>query len=112
MDTLVSIGEQSKQWKDVIDNLVMKPIIKEILIQNNVVMFPIKDEYLSLPLVIWTTIFLHILHTIFGVRMISHKNLFYFVNMLQINNKNNNKFRFSNKYNGVFKNKCLYIKYD
>lgn len=112
MDTLVSIGEQSKQWKDVIDNLVMKPIIKEILIQNNVVMFPIKDEYLSLPLVIWTTIFLHIFHTIFGVRMISHKNLFYFVNMLQINNKNNNKFRFSNKYNGVFKNKCLYIKYD
>lgn len=102
MDTLVSIGEQSNQWKGVIDNLVMKPIIKEILIQNNIVIFTIKEEYKSLPLVIWTNIFLHIFHKIFGIKMISHKNLLYFVEMLPINTKKNNKFNFSNKCTGIF----------
>ena len=102
MNTLANIGERANEWKEVVEKFVMEPIKKEIILKNNMVDIPFKEEYVRLPEVIWTNLFLHIFHGM-GVRMISHKNLKYFMEMLS---KNMNKFHFSNKCQGIFlKNK-------
>ena len=102
MNTLVSVGERANEWKEVVEKFVMEPIKKDIILKNNMVDLPFKEDYVRLPEVIWTNLFLHIFHGM-GVRMISHKNLKYFMEMLS---KNMNKFHFSNKCQGIFlKNK-------
>jgi tRNA(Ile)-lysidine synthetase-like protein len=110
MDTLVSVGEQSRQWKNVVEKFVMDPIKREITKRDDgVIVFPVKPEYTHLPLVIWTTIFLHIFHTMLGVKMISHKNVEYFAKMLSNNLSKCNRFHFSNKCIGIFTNNFLLV---
>ena len=105
MDTLLRVGEHANDWKEVVEKFVMEPIKKEILLKKNVVDIPFKEEYVRLPEVIWTNLFLYIFHGM-GVKMISHKNLIYFVETLSKNAEKSNKFHFSNKCAGVFlKNK-------
>ena len=101
MHTLVDIGDQANEWKEVVEKFVLEPIKKGIVLKKNVVDIPFKDEYVKLPEVIWTKLFLYIFHGM-GVRMISHKNLTYFVETLYTNVEKSNKFNFSNKCGGVF----------
>ena len=110
MDTLLSIGEQSRQWKGIVEKFVMEPIKREIRKRDDgVIEFPMKPEYMELPLVVWTNIFLHIFHTMLGVKMISHKNVEYFVKMLPNNLSKYNRFHFSNKCKGIFTKEYLQI---
>jgi tRNA(Ile)-lysidine synthetase-like protein len=106
MDTLLAIGEQSRQWKGIVEKFVMEAIKRDFKRgfkrDKDIIIFEIKEEYKDLPLVIWTNIFLHIFHTMLGVKMISHKNIEYFMETLSNNIAKSNKFRFSNNCMGVF----------
>lgn len=106
----INIGEQSKQWRSVIDAFILEPIKKEIVFKGHepgsagschTVEIPIKDDYIYLPQVIWANIFLFVFHSI-GVRMISHKNISYFMETLKNNVEKKNQFRFSNHCVGIF----------
>jgi tRNA(Ile)-lysidine synthetase-like protein len=99
MDTLFAIGEQSSQWKWIFEKFVMEPIKRDIIKKDDIIIFSIKED---LPLVIWTNIFLHIFHIMLGVKMISHKNIKYFMETLSNNIAKSNKFRFSNNCIGIF----------
>lgn len=109
-DTLIGLANQSKEWSSVVENFVLKPIKNTIKIdkENKTVEFEVKEEYLTLPHVVWTNLFLHMFHNI-GKKMISKKNIIYFLKTLSRNIEKDNCFMFSNGMKGSFRNSCLNI---
>lgn len=111
-NVLVDMGNQSEQWKDLVEQFVLLPIKNSIIFcggggddekgeKNKKVIIEIKKEYLSLPYVVWVKIFLYIFHNSKKC-MISKKNLLYFLKTLHKNMDKSHEFMFSNGTKGFF----------
>jgi len=109
-EKIINISKQSYEWNNFIEETVFKPLQESIIFnQNNkYIIIPIKDNIKKLPRVLWLNLFLFIFHKK-GKKMISNKNLDYFINTLDRNIQKENKFMFSNKCIGSFKSDKLII---
>jgi tRNA(Ile)-lysidine synthetase-like protein len=108
ISNLAEIGEKSREWNNVVNTFVLKPIYNEIQIKKYGSIFNLKEEYCELPKVIWMRLFLKIFHSM-GVNMISRKNLDSFVDNYNNNFDKHTKFGFSNGTIGIFCENKLYI---
>lgn len=109
-EKIINISKQSDEWNSFIEETVFKPLQESIIFsQNNEnIIIPIKDNIKKLPRVLWLSLFLFIFHKK-GKKMISNKNLDYFIKTLDRNIQKENKFMFSNKCRGIFKSDKLLI---
>jgi tRNA(Ile)-lysidine synthetase-like protein len=98
---LIDIGRQSREWKSVIDIMVIKPILKKFEIKKFGVMIRWDDSYSDLPSIVWSSILITIFHTNIGVKMITKNNLRQLITWMQ--NKNG-MITLSNGYMGTFYN--------
>jgi tRNA(Ile)-lysidine synthetase-like protein len=108
--TLADIGRQSDEWSHVVDTFVMKPLKKQIVMNEDRtrVFFKLQKEYAEFPKVIWTQLFLEIFHNM-GIKMISRKNLVHFMESFTRNLEKYHQFNFSNGCVGQFDKTHLVI---
>jgi len=106
-DKLINISNQSHEWNEVIQNYLFLPIRDSIKFDKNQIEIPL-SSIKNMPRVVWLNIFLYIFHSS-GKRMISTKNLDYFMETLKRNIYKENKFMFSNNSLGIFKKDIFYI---
>ena len=89
-------GQQSNQWQEVINDMIIQPIIDSV--QTNqfgfVIPYPRNNQYDKMPNVLWAKILSTIFHNR-GNKMMTQKNLIHFLSWLK--NKKN-LFRTSNFY--------------
>jgi tRNA(Ile)-lysidine synthase TilS/MesJ len=108
MSNLAEIGKKSKEWDNVVNNFVLKPIYNDIEYKKNGCKIKIKDNFTELPKVIWMKIFIKVFHNM-GCNMITRKNLDCFVENFSSNLKKDIKISFSNSCTGIFYSNSLYI---
>jgi tRNA(Ile)-lysidine synthetase-like protein len=104
--SLEKIGEKSKQWNEIFNTFILKPIINKIKFYKYGASLEISEDFLILPEIIWSKIFIELFHKL-SKNMITHKCLKSYISWL--NSKSENLFQFSNKTEGFIKENILYI---
>jgi tRNA(Ile)-lysidine synthase TilS/MesJ len=99
LNTLDHIAYESEEWKEVVDQMILEPIKREIRFDTHKKIVNMVAR--RVPKVIWQSLFLYIFHSM-GVHMISKKNLDYFVETYDRNIDKKHKFIFSNGCVGIF----------
>ena len=76
-----SCGNSSDQWRDVVNSNIINPLLESVTIYKNGLALAYKDSYQTIKFTAWQKILSTMFHRI-GVRMVSNKNLIYFLKWL------------------------------
>jgi tRNA(Ile)-lysidine synthetase-like protein len=104
--SLMDIGRQSLMWNNTIQNMVIRPILSNIVIKKLGFYLKWKDEYAMMDQVVWATILSKVFHNMIGARMIKKRNLQNFCSWIQ---RRNGMIRLSNGYMGVIHDSYLIL---
>jgi tRNA(Ile)-lysidine synthase len=78
LNNLNNIGEKSKQWKEVVEKVAIYPTLKKLVKGRLGFYIELENDYKNLPMAYWSKLFVNIFHSN-GIKMITIKNLNYFV---------------------------------
>ena len=109
--TLAKAGERSREWGHIIETMVIKPFLQQIIKTDTHSAFEIDEALLHQPRVFWQRIFLEIFHSA-GHKMISNKQLDTALEMLKrrIGSTQPLNINFSNGLTAQFNKNILSIK--
>ena len=108
LSNLILIGKRSNEWRNVIDQIAITPItntLKKGKCGFSIEMF---GDFTNLPSVYWTQLFTNLFHKQ-GIKMITHKNLEYFINWINRKSKETSPCKFSNDLTVCVENNKLYF---
>ena len=77
--SLNSAGTKSDEWRTVVDNMAIQPILKSLIVGKAGFSIEFQSNFNGLPVVMWSRLFVKLFHGQ-QIRMISGKNLTAFVN--------------------------------
>jgi len=108
LDSLISIGQASNEWRNVIEKIAMEPILNTLKKGKNGFSITFPNKISDLPYVYWSRLFISLFHGQ-QIRMIKNKNLRMFVEWTQKLEANSGLFRLSNGYIVTYFNLKLYF---
>lgn len=80
-DNIVNIGKQSTQWGNIVNNMIIIPLLESIEDNKYGFSFDYNDNMNNMPVTFWCKLLSRIFHER-GVKMMSHKNVCKFVTWL------------------------------
>lgn len=105
-DGIITIGEYSKEWNDIINKMIIKPIVSSIIDGKLGFSVPITESIIELPMVFWMKIFIIIFHKR-HYSMITRKNMGEFTRWIKRNN--NSILQLTNGLICIYKNNALHF---
>jgi len=105
---LADIGEKAREWNNVIESFVLKPILENIRYYKYGCKINLNAEYQKLPKVVWVKILTKIFHSM-GNSMITKKNLDNFYKNIHNLTNPDYKTSFSNNSIGLYHDEHYYI---
>ena len=79
---IVQTGERSLEWKNIVDRMIMDPMLRSISRYRYGLSFNYDDAYRDLPKVYWVTFLKECFHRN-GIRMMTHKNMDVWIRWIQ-----------------------------
>jgi len=107
-ENLNNIGKKSKMWRDAIDSLIIIPIIKTLKIGKTGFSIEVTEEFMLPSNIFWPRLFTNLFHSQ-GIKMITHKNLDYFMGWITRKHRETSVCRFSNGLTVCCTNMELYF---